>query len=135
MKKEEIKHGKKYGELEVEKENKICANCGKLESEHIDYFKTGKKNVCPHRKSMTFQLKEKESLSDWIFEFKNERPDGENTFILTPKVKEKIHEFLSELTEELKKGTQKAEVCKVCWKETEKEIEKFALEKFGRKLI
>ncbi len=31
-----------------------CNNCGEEENRHIDYFDTGKKNVCPYRRSMTF---------------------------------------------------------------------------------
>lgn len=34
----------------------ICDNCGEKRKNHIDYFGTGKKNVCPHRKSMHFKL-------------------------------------------------------------------------------
>lgn len=33
----------------------ICANCGYEKIGHIDYFDTGKKNVCPFRKSMKYR--------------------------------------------------------------------------------
>lgn len=39
-------------------EHQICYNCGQEKISHIDYFDTGKKNVCPHRKSMKFVLAE-----------------------------------------------------------------------------
>ena len=35
-----------------------CANCGENKFEHIDYFGTAKKNVCPHRKSMKFKAED-----------------------------------------------------------------------------
>ena len=31
-----------------------CDNCGKRRIDHIDYFDTGRKNVCPHRCSINF---------------------------------------------------------------------------------
>jgi len=33
-----------------------------------------------------------------------------------------IKEFIKRLKEEMKKGTQKAEICKCCWEEIQKEI-------------
>ena len=39
---------------ENESKRDICDNCGEKMKNHIDYFNTGKKDVCPHRKSMKF---------------------------------------------------------------------------------
>ena len=33
-----------------------CSNCSERKIDHTDYFGTGKKDVCPNRKSMTFAL-------------------------------------------------------------------------------
>lgn len=43
-------------------EEDICENCGERRKYHIDYFETGKKNVCPHRKSMKFALSKKQAI-------------------------------------------------------------------------
>jgi len=40
-----------------------CANCGSTRENHIDFFDTGRKNVCPCRKAMTF-LKEEEKNNE-----------------------------------------------------------------------
>ena len=53
IKKEEIKEGTQkilFGEDPMER----CINCGERRNRHIDYFNTGKKDVCPNRKSMKF---------------------------------------------------------------------------------
>lgn len=36
----------------------ICDNCGYRKDQHIDFFDTRKKNVCPFRKSMKFRIKQ-----------------------------------------------------------------------------
>ena len=36
------------------------------------------------------KMKEEFNLSNWIYQFKEEKPEGGNTFILTPKVQEFI---------------------------------------------
>jgi len=38
----------------VESVQDKCVNCGERRDKHIDYFNTGKNNVCPGRKSMKF---------------------------------------------------------------------------------
>ncbi len=48
--------------MKLNKIEERCNNCGKLRADHIDYFNTGKKNVCPYRKSMKFDNKKEGSV-------------------------------------------------------------------------
>lgn len=49
--------------LKKRSEEEICDNCGEKRKAHIDYFGTGKKNVCHYRKSMHFKLNKTEAPS------------------------------------------------------------------------
>lgn len=80
--------------------------------------------------------KENKSLSEKIELVERKDDVGETEVLLKRYVKEKIQEFLSELTEELCQqpmmdcGSKECGICDNCEK-----IDKLALEKFGRKLI
>ncbi|KKK58311.1 hypothetical protein LCGC14_3045710 [marine sediment metagenome] len=58
VKKEEIEDGTQKTLFGKDMQER-CGNCGERRSEHIDYFDTGKKNICPHRKSMEFVSQER----------------------------------------------------------------------------